>query len=171
MNSLSLWQISLEMERIGGAVVEASDNDDIEEVEQLLKILDATSESFDEKALQVAAYIRHLRRLGGAQAVEGRRFLALAKKAEKAEDSLRDYLAREMERIGKAKVSGVSGEIRLQRKPETLIIDVAEDEIPDEFVKVTRQPDRAAIKAAIKSDPQFSHLGHLQSLGYSVRIS
>lgn len=152
------------------------------ELEALLAELDVKA---DEKIERVALYIRE--RLARAAAVkeEVQRIQAIQKREEKAAESLKAYLHREMERLGKDKVNGLLCTVALQKNPPavgTLLTDAdlavayrEEDpalagvgqfivEIPTSY-----RLDKDAVKAAAKNGDYIPPCITV-SQGYSLRI-
>lgn len=85
------------------------------ELEAMLNELDGQA---DEKIERVALYVRE--RLANAEAVkvEQQRLLGIQKREEKAAESLKAYLKRQMEALGKTKVNGLLATIAIQKNSQ-----------------------------------------------------
>lgn len=100
------------------------------ELEALLAELDATA---DEKIERVALYIREQKALASAATMERDRLGAIAKRRESAASSLTDYLVRQMDRLGKDKVSGVLVTIAFQKNPPRVTGDLSPEALSELF--------------------------------------
>jgi hypothetical protein len=70
------------------------------------------------------------------------------------------------------KIDGVSTKIGLRKKQQEVLLNVAPEKLPAEYVKVTYQPDLTKIRALLKVDAQ-SAIGWAslsESHQYSVTI-
>lgn len=120
MTSVALYEIA-EMRRVLDGWLEESEGECTPEMEQLLADVDAKA---DEKIERVALYIRE--RLAHAAAVkeEVQRLQAIQKREEKAADSLKAYLHRQMDALGKEKVNGLLCTVAMQKNPPSVKGDV-----------------------------------------------
>lgn len=64
-------------------------------------------------------------------------------------DRLKDYLKEGMERCEIQKIESPYFTISLRQSPASVVID-DDDEVPDDYCKFTRTPDKVLIKSAIK---------------------
>jgi predicted metal-dependent phosphoesterase TrpH len=118
-----LWELGRAIEEIESAITEILDADDLTETEKEARAAHAFNEwlqtgaSFDEKAAQVAGYIRHVEALADARKEESRRLRELAAQAENRASALRRYLTHEMLRTGRTKIEGVRAKLSLRQKP------------------------------------------------------
>lgn len=99
--------------------------------------LDALGEQFTEKAERVALYIRE--RASHAKAVreERDRLDAMVKREERTAESLKDYLKRQMDRLGKTKVEGVLVTIAVQTNPPSVKTPLSSEELQKHYDKVS----------------------------------
>lgn len=79
--------------------------------------LDALDGAVTEKIERVALYIRERSARGKAVKEERDRLDAIVKREERTADSLKAYLMRNMERIGKTKVDGLLAAVAIQANP------------------------------------------------------
>jgi hypothetical protein len=147
-----LWEISGEMTSLENIISDLLEDDSIEEdkKEALMSVAFsnwlAKSGDFEQKALQVAQYIKHQEALAEARKTEYRRLRALAEQAEKQAERLRGYLVREMQKAKKTRIEGTTGKLSLRKKPKKVLFNCEPQEIPSEFVKVEFSPKLNAIK-------------------------
>jgi len=113
-SSLKLYEI-VEARDILDKWLEESEGELTPEIEALLDHLDGKA---DEKIERVGLYIRE--RLAQAKAVkeERDRLDALAKREERAADSLKSYLKRCLEALGKTKVHGLLATVAIQQNSQ-----------------------------------------------------
>jgi hypothetical protein len=116
MSSVALYEIS-EMRNVLDQWLDESEGEVTPELEQLMTELDAKA---DEKIERVALYIRERLARAGAVKEEVQRIQAIQKREEKAAESLKAYLHREMDRLGKTKVSGLLCTVALQNNPPSV---------------------------------------------------
>lgn len=134
----------------------------------------------DEKIERVALYIRE--RLARAKAVkdEADRLTALAKANERAADSLKLYLKRQMERLGTTKVHGLLCDVAIQRNSQPTVTtalepaDLYQLDSARPFViraeVVQYRLDRDALLAAWKADANSVPAAIVVEQGTHVRI-
>ena len=129
-------------------------------------------ESFKVKAEQVARYIRHQEAIAEARKTEARRIRELAQQAENGAARLRKYLIDQMIRSNVQKIDGVSTKIGLRKKQQEVLLNVAPEKLPAEYVKVTYQPDLTKIRNLLKVDAQgaIGWASLSESHQYSVTI-
>lgn len=101
------------------------------EMEALLADLDGKA---DEKIERVALYIRELTAAAAGVKVEEDRLTARRKAREKAVESLKAYLMREMDRLGKTKVQGLLATVAIQRNPPSVTCDLSDDALHDAWL-------------------------------------
>jgi capsid portal protein len=153
-----LWEIStelIELEEAISNILEATDLTEEEQEQYATQTFNewlAADYKFDEKASQVAAYIRHIEAISFARKEESKRLRELAKQAENRANSLRRYLIREMQRLGGTRIEGIRANASLRRKPQRLILLCTPEKIPEQFVRVTYEPCLSEIRRALKED-------------------
>jgi hypothetical protein len=151
-----LWEIGSALAELESLLADILDADDLTEAEKDARAAYAFNEwlqagaNFDEKATQVAGYIRHVEALADARKEESRRLRELAAQAENRAAALRRYLTHEMLRTGRTRVEGVRAKLSLRRKPPQVVLHCQPEELPEQFVRVTCEPRLAEIRKALK---------------------
>lgn len=104
----------------------------------------------EDKLRAVIAYALNLRAEQEAQTAAAVRMAERAKHTGKTADGLLDYALTHMRGTGIPSVSTHEWAVKVAKKPDSVQIEDGA-ELPDEFMrtKVTREPDKAAIKAAL----------------------
>ncbi len=154
-----LWEIVGEMTSLENIISDLLEDDSIEDEkkEALMSVAFcnwlAKSGDFEQKALQVAQYIKHQEALAEARKTEYRRLRALAEQAEKQAERLRNYLVREMQKTNKSRIEGATGKLSLRKKPKKVLLNCEPQEIPSEFVKIEFSPKLNAIKDYLEKHP------------------
>jgi hypothetical protein len=113
-----------------------------------------TGESFKVKAERLAGYIRHTEAIAEARKAEARRIQSLAKQAENEAERLRKYLTAQMIRSDVKRIDGVKTKIGLRKKQQEVLLNVAPEKLPAEYVRVTYKPDLTKIKKLLQADAQ-----------------
>ena len=156
--STRLWELSDDIQELENAIslIQEDDNLSEEERETELEVsfnrwLEA-GESFKDKAEQLASYIRHQEALFTARKEEARKIQALARLAENEANRLRKYLTAQMIRSDIKRIDGIRAKISLRKKQPQVLLNVPPEKLPDEYVKVTYQPDLTKIKKLLKAD-------------------
>ena len=173
-----LWELSEEIKQLETAIALIADDESLTDEDKETKLQEtfnrwlSRGESFKTKAEQVARYIKHQEALAEARKVEARRIRDLATVAENQATRLRQYLTNQMTIAGMDRIDGVSTKIGLRQKQPQVLINVAPEKLPAEYVKVTYQPDLTKIRKLLKADAQgaigWASLG--ESHQYSVTI-
>jgi len=163
---MKLWELSQDIETLESAIALIEEDSSISETEkeELIKDIYAqwleTEGEFETKALNTASYIRHIEAITNARKEEIKRLQSLAKQSENQANRLKKYLAEHMKRTGKTKIEGTTGKLSLRKKPKQLVINCDVEDLPEEYCKVTIEPDKTKIKAFIKEygDLTFAHM-------------
>jgi len=144
--SMRLWELGDELERIGFEIFE----NEGELTPELEARLDALEGAWEDKVERVALYVRSQVVLGLAADIEVCRLDRIKRSHERAADSLKSYLLREMERMGKSKVETARARVRVQANGGKAVIRWTgePDAIPDGFRRVEIYPDGAAVQHA-----------------------
>jgi hypothetical protein len=176
--TMRLWELSDEIQDLENAIALIADDETLNDEDKETKLQEtfatwlSKGESFKVKAEQVARYIKHQEAIAEARKAEARRIRELAQQAENGAARLRKYLIDQMIRSDVQKIDGVSTKIGLRKKQQEVLINVAPEKLPAEYVKVTYQPDLTKIRALLKADAQgaigWASLG--ESHQYSVTI-
>lgn len=174
MITAALYEISA-MRDVLDRWLDESEGEVTPELEALMAELDAKA---DEKIERVALYIRE--RLARAAAVkeEVQRIQAIQKREEKAADSLKAYLHREMDRLGKDKVNGLLCTVALQKNPPSVKGDLSQEQMQAlhtaglafvKFIPASYALDRRAALDGWKADGELPD-GLTVEQGTSLRI-
>ena len=160
MTTTRLWELSEEIRELENAIAQTVEDESLSDDERDDKLQEtfarwlSTGESFKVKAEQVARYIRHQEALAETRKAEAKRIRELASQAENQAVKLRKYLTNQMIMSNVNRIDGVSTKISLRQKPSQVMLNVSPEELPVEYVKVTRKPDLTKIKALLKKDTE-----------------
>lgn len=117
--------------------------------------LDSLMGALEHKAAAVAAYILNLEAEAEAIAAAEARIKARRQALEKRAAWLRDYLKANMEAAGVSEIAAADRtfRVRVRMNPEAVELDGSLPELPAAYIreKVIREPDKAAILAALKA--------------------
>ncbi len=175
-NNGKLWQISddiLELERL---IDEIEYCDDLTESEKEVRINHTFSEwlnseaQFNDKAEKVAHFIKYLEAVTEARKAEAKRLKTLAEISEKQSSKLRDYLVKEMLRVNKKKVEGVTCKLSMRKKQPRVCLNVEPEQLPIEFQRVKVEANLTEIKKALKSQKQINGAFFSDNQEYSLMI-
>ncbi len=122
MTTMALYEISNARDILDGWLAE-SEGEVTPELEALLAEIDAKA---DEKIERVALYIRERQSHAAAVKEEVIRLTTMVKREERAADSLKAYLHRQMDALGKDRVNGVLCTVALQNNPPSVKGDLDE---------------------------------------------
>ena len=111
--------------------------------------LDALEIAFTDKVEACGIVAKHAASMADQIRAEEKRLAERRRAYERKEQRLKDYMAGCMERLGQTKVETPRGVVSLRKKPAHVEI-IDEDAIPDEYMRVTKSPDKRAISAAVK---------------------
>jgi hypothetical protein len=176
--TIRLWELSDEIQQLENAIACHLEDETLSDEQREIKLEETFNqwllrgESFKIKAEQVARYIRHTEALSEARKAEARRIRELASQAENQATRLRRYLTNQMLRSDVKRIDGVSTKIGLRKKQQEVLLNVAPEKLPSEYVKVTYQPDLTKIRALLKVDAQgaIGWASLSESHQYSVTI-
>ena len=103
-----------------------------------------------EKLEGTACYVRELKAGAGAIKAEEERLAKRRKALENKSERLKNYMMPALEAMG-GKVKGVMASVRIGKSQAVTVFDI--DALPDAFkhVKTTIDPDKVALKKALKS--------------------
>ncbi len=122
--------------------------------EQLQDTLDMVNEEFEQKAEQVAAFIRELSLDSDGYKAEIERLSDRKKAIDNKIDSMKDYLRVNMQAADMTKIKGKLFTITLGSPTETVY--VADPMLlPDELVYIKREPNKTDIKSQLKSGAEI----------------
>ncbi len=172
----TLWNISEEMIELENLITQLQDSEELSEEEKEDKINQLFSEwltadtNFEEKAEKVAHYIKYLEAITEARKAEAKRIRVLASMSEKQGNKLRDYLIREMQRVNKTKIEGVTCKLSMRKKPPSICLKVEPEDLPDEFKRVKIEPNLTEIRKALKSEKDLDWAFFDDNEDYSLTI-
>jgi hypothetical protein len=155
MNSTTLYAMTeeyVEAARQLAAMAEAGEID----AKALADTLDGIRGVLETKAVNVAAYSKHLEAQAGVVDREMERLRAYRVMLERQADALRDYLYDQMVRAGITRIEAVAGappfRLSIRKNPPRVVVD-HESEIPWEFKRerTVVDIDKTLIKDAIKA--------------------
>ena len=123
---------------------------------------------FDDRACQMAAYVKQLEAEAFAIKSESERIALFAKEKSKLAAQIKATLLEEMQCLAKTKIEGSHAKISIRKNPTAVVVDADIEEIPEDLVtvKVTKTPDKKAIKAFVQANPDcdFAHIEQTSSL-------
>lgn len=125
MSAVTLYEIA-DARAILAEWLEESEGELTPELETLLAEIDEQAET---KVERVGLFIRECQVHADAVKVERDRLTALAKRNERAVESLKNYLKVQLERLGKPKVQGKLCTVALQANPPAVKGDLPESEL------------------------------------------
>ncbi len=172
----TLWELSDDLLKLENLITLIEEEENLSKDEKEAKVNQVfedwlqTSEDFAEKALRVAAYIRHQESIADARKKESQRLRDLANEAQSQADRLKGYLIRQMKLTGKTKIEGIDGKLSLRKKPPKLCLNIDPRDLPDEYKKVEVTPKLAEIKKAIKVNTNIDWAYFDESDEYSLTI-
>jgi hypothetical protein len=129
-----------------------SDEEKDRRISDLFGVMSEMGYEFDQKAENVARYIKVLEATAEAARKESLRVAQFARDAENKAERLEKYLIRNMEISGRQKIDGQFVKLSLAKKPDELVIPL-EEMIPAEFCKVEYTPKKNEIKKHLKELP------------------
>jgi len=118
--------------------------------EQLQDTLDLVKEDFEQKAEQVAAFIRELSLDSEGYKAEIERLSDRKKAIDNKIDSMKDCLRVNMQAADMTKIKGKLFTITLGAPTKTVYV-ADSTLLPDEFVYIKREPNKTYIKAKLES--------------------
>ena len=141
--SLKLWEINSEIERV---LAEESDHTTGEITDETLEKLDALEIERDDKALQIACYLKSEIAEGLAVKTQADKLAARAKIHENRAGRLKNYLNTDSE-VGKKNSNGMV-QIGWQKTKSVEVLDLPK--VPYDYHKVTVVDDKKKIGDALK---------------------
>ena len=155
MNGLTLYEMTDDYVEAGRSLAAMADAGEIDP-QTLADTLDGIRAPLEVKAVNVAAYTRHLDAQAGVIDAEMDRLQAYKAARQRQSDALRDYLHDQMVRAGITKIEAVAGappfRLSIRKNPPRIVVD-NEGQIPWEFKRevVKTEIDKTAIKDALKA--------------------
>jgi hypothetical protein len=125
--------------------------DEAENDDSLSVLLDSLSGDIEEKATNVAMYIRNLEASAESIKAAEKQMADRRKALESKSDRIKQYLLENMTRLSIKKIECPYFSISVRDNPESLIVDI-NAQIPDEYYKQPPPPDKVLDKIALKKD-------------------
>ena len=153
---MKLYEISAEYKTALDHLQSLVDSGDIDE-QTMIDTLDGLDGDMREKCINTAAVFKNyeadIKAMKEAEANIAQR----RKSLESQINWLKNYLKTNMERTEITEISSPYFAIKIKKCPPSVVVD---GEVPDDFMKIVKNPDKAAIKQAIKDgeDIDFAHL-------------
>lgn len=158
MNAITLYEIA-DLRDLLDAKLSETDGELTPELEAEMAALDVAA---DDKIERVALYIREQTSTAEAIEAEAKRLQARAAAKLNAARSLKQYLEREMARLGKTKVTGLLATVAMQKNGPSVVGDLTQEQLDAlyttdagrfvRFTPATFSLDRKAVLAAHKAD-------------------
>lgn len=155
----TLWMLGEDLQRLMAdydRVVDDSSLSDDEKDRRITDLFGVMSEvgyEFDQKAENVARYIKVLEATAEAARKESQRVAQYARDAENKAERLGKYLIRNMEISGRQKIDGQFVKLSLAKKPDELFIGL-EELVPTEYMRVKYEPLKNEIKKYLRELPE-----------------
>lgn len=161
---MSLYQISEEF-------VAAFENIEVDENGEILDLsaLEEVEGEFDNKAENIALYIKNLSSMSAQIKDEESNLYRRRKSIDNKVDSLKRYLSGCMDRVGKDKLE--TPKCRISFRSSTAVKIENESDLPEEFVKVTetKKPDKKALGEAIKAGREIDGVSLVTSRNIQIK--
>src|SRR6266542_1727980 len=127
------------------ADTDPADQDDMAEIRTLL---DGSAAAVEEKSASIAALIRELEARASAAQSEAERILAHARTAGAHSAWLRAYLLANLQALGVERIVTATTRILVRQSPPAVEL-TDEEQVPEEFKRIVRSIDKAALRAAL----------------------
>jgi hypothetical protein len=159
----SLYELTSDWLHVYDMIDEAEEADE----DMIIDTLEAIGGEIEIKAEGYAKLIKNLAAEAEALKAEEARLYARRRVKENTIARMKQSLQLAMEAIDKPKIKTELFSFNIQANPESVVIDTMDMEnIPEEYRKVTIEPDKTAIKKALKDGAEFpfAHLSQSKSL-------
>ena len=172
----TLWELSNEIIELENLIDQIQTSEDLTEEEKETKVNQLFTDwlskdtRFEEKAEKVAHYIKYLETLTEARKNEAKRIKILADMSEKQGNKLKEYLIKEMQRVNKTKIEGVTCKLSMRKKQPRICLNVDTNELPDEFKRVKVEPNLTEIRKALKANESLDFAFLSDDEDYSLII-
>jgi len=172
-----LWELAAELNDLDDLLDDLDEQEGLtdqerkeKESEWLANYLEL-DDQFDQKAINVACYIKHLEAVSEAQKAESRRLWNNGAANENKADRLREYLAALLLKVGKKSVKGIKANLSIRKKPAKVVLTVEPEQLPEDFKKVEVTPKLAKIKEYLKEHPDcdFASFSLLEEFNVTIR--
>lgn len=143
---MQLYNLTANYQQIADLI----DNSDELDEEVLIDTWESIDEAFEDKVIKTAYVIKNNDADVDIISNEIKRLQKLKKTKTNANDRLKNYIKDNMLQLDKAKIKGDLFSISVRNNAESVEI-LNEKELPEDAFKVTRTPDKTAIKEALKN--------------------
>lgn len=173
---MTLYRISEEIDRLD-EMMERTQGDDAmmtdEDRDAVTAFIDGLKTEANIKADGYAKAIREMESRSKARRTEASVLSEMATADQRRADGLKRFLLQCMERIGERQLVGQTFTLAVQRDGGAAPVEVFGDAeaMPERFVRVTKTPDRDAIRRALEQgDADAANFATLGERGVSLRI-
>lgn len=134
-----------------------------------LSALEALECAFDDKAENIALYLKNLSAMSAQIKAEESNLSERRKTIDSRVGSLKRYLSQCMDRVGKTNLE--TSRCRISFRSSTAVQITNADDLPQEFVKITeeKKPDKIALKEAIKSGRKIDGVSLVTSRNIQIK--
>ena len=157
---MNLYELTTDIQDLYTKLVEsADDNGEVDGI--LAQELAVKEEQFNDKALSIGYLSRKIDDEKALIDKEKERLKTLKERRTRAKERILKALSSACEQLGKDKINGTMANISFRESERVEVDD--ESKIPDEYIRVTvkKEPDKTAIKKAIKDGKEIDGV-HLQ---------
>lgn len=126
----------------------------VESGEDCTDLLDQVTDALEQKAAAIGHVLRNSEADSDALAAEIKRLQGKKSAIDNNRERLREYIKRAMSESGILRVKAPTFSITLSDGPETVEV-LNEDELPEEFVRRKREPNKTAILDAYKQHGEY----------------
>lgn len=146
----SLYNLTTEYQSLYNQLIESADDDGVVDI-AISQALAVKEKEFTEKAVAVATVYRKFDNEIALYEQEIKRLEAYRDRLKKCRNKVKENLSTACQAVGIEKISGVYANISFKPSEETVIDNV--DLLEEQYfrVKVTKEPNKTAIKQAIES--------------------
>lgn len=147
-NKPSLYGLTVQYQELYNQLLESVDEDGAVDI-SICTALTAKGKEFEEKAVSVASVYRKFDNDIALYEQEIKRLQEYKERLKKCRDRLKNNLYYACETLGYEKIDGIYANISFRTSEETIIDD--KDMLEEEFIRVNVEPNKTAIKNAIKT--------------------
>ena len=154
----SIYELSAEVKQLEEDLLNSVDEETGEIDEEISKALDVTREEFDGKAVSLIKLSDKFNADVSVIDSEIARLTALKKSYKKSADRLKNGVTNAMRTLGIDEIRTSTMRLSFRKSEETVIDNLVF--VPEEYLKIKWEPDKTAIKKAIKDgkEVQGAHL-------------
>lgn len=146
---MNLYEIGAEYQKALTLSVESPDD-----AQALICLLDEVEGLFEAKAANVVAYARNLEAESGAYKAEAKRLAERAAAFQAKADMLKRYIENQMRACGMIELKAGFFDLKFVKNPWAVEIEEGA-EIPEEYIRVKREPDKTKLAEALKAGWQI----------------